>query len=88
MNDSTHTDAVRGYALPESSFQTLHELRSLMFLMAATTHVVSAEEKAIHLRLSRAMLAQWFRYVGVQLAEVLDAVEQFGGIDDGSFRKH
>jgi hypothetical protein len=88
MNDSTHANAVRVYALPEESFQTLHELRNLMFLMATITHVVSVEEKTIHLRLPRAMLAQCFRHVGVQLAEVLDAVEQFGGIDDGSLRKH
>jgi hypothetical protein len=88
MNDSTHATAVCIYALPEESFQTLHELRNLMFLMATTTHVVSMEEKTIHLRLPRAMLSQCFRHVGVQLAEVLDAVEQFGGIDDGSLRKH
>jgi hypothetical protein len=88
MNDSTHAGAVRGYALPEESFQTLHELRNLMFLMATTTHVVSVEERTVHLRIPRAMLSQCFRHIGVQLAEVLDAVEQFGGIDDGSLRKH
>jgi hypothetical protein len=88
MNDSTHTRAVRGYALPERSLQTLHELRNLMFLMATTSHVVSVEEKTHHLHIPRAMLSQCFRHVGVQLAEVLDAVEQFGGIDDGSLRKH
>jgi hypothetical protein len=88
MNDATHANTVRVYALPEESFQTLHELRNLMFLMATTTHVVSMEEKAIHLRIPRAMLPQCFRHVGVQLAEVLDAVEQLGSIDNGSLRKH
>jgi hypothetical protein len=71
MNDSTHANAMRVYALPEESFQTLHELRNLMFLMATTTHVVSVEEKTIHLRLPRAMLSQCFRHVGVQLAKAL-----------------
>jgi hypothetical protein len=88
MNDSTHANAVRVYALPEEGFQTLHELRNLMFLMATTTHVVSVEEKTMHLRLPRAMLAQCFRHVGVQLAEVLDAVEPFGDTDNGSLRKY
>jgi hypothetical protein len=87
MNDSTHANAALIYALPEESFQTLQELRNLLFLMASTTYASTVEEEKVLLHLPRSMLAQCFQIFGTQLADVLDAVK-LGHINDRPQQTH
>jgi hypothetical protein len=87
MNDSTHANAALVYALPEESFQTLQEMRSLLFLMASTTYAATKEEEKILLHLPRSMLAQCFQIFATQLADMVDAVKP-GRIDDRPRQTH
>jgi hypothetical protein len=87
MDDSTHTDAP-GYLLPEISYQSLQELRNLMFLMASTTYAVTVEEEAIPLCMPRSLLAERFHLIGTQLADALDTTRRVSRIHHDAQRTH
>jgi hypothetical protein len=71
MNPSTHTDAPV-FLLPDNSYQTLQEVRNLMFLMASMIFAATKEEEQIPLQIPRSLLAQCFQLLATQLADALD----------------
>jgi hypothetical protein len=75
MDDITHSDAPV-FLLPESSFHSLQELRSQMFLMASTIFAATVEEEKIPLHIPRSLLAQCFQLFATQLTDALDASQR------------
>jgi hypothetical protein len=86
MSHSTHNDAPV-FLLPETSFQSLHELRNLMFLIASIIFVATKEE-SIALQIPRSLLAQCFQLFARQLADNLDAAQRVVVTDHNVQRTH
>jgi hypothetical protein len=80
---------VFGYLLQEEQFHTLEKMRDQLLLMAMLSLAVTQqEEETAPLELKRSMLGQCFETFGLQLEEVLYAVERAGHVSKGSMRKH
>jgi hypothetical protein len=83
------TQRVFGYLLLEEQHECLQKIRDQLLLMAMLSFAVTEEEEAkAPLELRRSMLGQCFEAFGLQLEEVLYAVEQAGHVSHGVMRKH
>jgi hypothetical protein len=87
MNPSTHTDAPV-FLLPENSYQSLQEIRSLMFLMSSMIFASTMEEEKIPLQIPRSLLAQCFQIIATQLADALDTAQKMVQMGHALQRKH
>jgi hypothetical protein len=87
MNDSTHHDACV-FLLPDNSFQSLQEVRSLLLLMASMIFASTREEEGIPLQIQRSLLAQCLRMLATQLADAVDSAQKMVPMDCALQRKH
>ncbi|GLQ48727.1 XAC0095 family protein [Dyella flava] len=67
--------APHGYLLREENFEKLEQIRDQLLLMARMTFAATQAEENEPLEIQRSMLGQCFENLGLQLDDVLAAME-------------
>jgi hypothetical protein len=87
MNDSTHANA-HVFLFPENSYESLQEVRNMMFLMASMIFASTIEEEKVPMQIPRSLLAQCFQILATQLADALDSSQKMVQRDPHAQRTH